>query len=311
MQKIIDTHCHYNLEPLVLDVAKHWQDSLSDAVVGAVCVGTNLETSTKALNLAQSYDALFATIGIHPGEYTEKIKSLLHGDQYSQSKLDETITQDIQELSALLTYNLDPTKKLIAIGEIGLDYFKLRSKGLKRELVLSLQKQAFKKQLELAFEHELPVILHVRDQAQRYELSQQNTSNAYFEVYEIVSNLVSKYTKNEKKVPVLILHCASGPKEYIQNFLDLGAYIGVAGNATYANATEIGEIISMTPPQKILLETDAPYLAPLQHKGQTCEPRFIKMTATFLEQSFGINLDIIINNTLKVFPQFSAVIQEK
>lgn len=311
MQKIIDTHCHYNLEPLLSNAAEYWQNSVSQAVVGTICVGTNLQTSATALTLAQNYDSLFATVGIHPGEYTEKIKSLLHGDKYSQSQLDETITRDIQELTTLLTQNLDPTKKLIAIGEIGLDYFKLRAKGLKRELVLSLQKQVFKKQLELAFEHKLPVILHVRDQTQRYELSEQNTANAYFDTYKIVSDLVSQYTKNKKEVPHIILHCASGPKEYIQNFLDLGAYIGVAGNATYANAAEIGEIISMTPPQKILLETDAPYLAPFEHKGQTCKPAFIKMTAAFLEQSYGINLGIIINNTLKVFPQFSAVIQEK
>ena len=253
---------------------------------------------------------MFASIAVHPEEYDTVIKTFLSGDQYSQESLDQKVASDMIAFKKLLN-QAKQTSQLVAIGEIGLDYYRLKVKGLKRQLVEKMQKEAFTKQLKLAFEYSLPVILHVRDQADRYELTEKITSNAYYDVYTIVSELVSNYESQNKQVPPLILHCASGPLDYIQKFLALGAYIGFAGNVTYDNAPELREILKITPQDKILLETDAPYLAPNQLKAELCKPHYITQTAQFLEHSYGINLGIIAENTLKVFPQFSAVLQKE
>ncbi len=301
---IIDTHCHYNCEPLLSDIETVWQNSLDHGVAGGICVGTDIENSKVALELAQKFPTLFTSIGIHPEEFTEKIKTLLVGDSYSQEEIDTTITNSTAEFEELLNTALNQeNKKILAVGEIGLDYYRLKTKGLKRQLAETMQKQIFTKQLELAFQHNLPVILHVRDQAERKE------SNAYYDTYTIISELIEKYTSENKKVPKLILHCASGPKDYIQNCIDLGAYIGFAGNVTYPNAAELREILALTPKDKILLETDAPYLAPLDKKSEVCQPHYITLTAQFLQDTYQINLDIILANTLTVFPEFQKVVQ--
>lgn len=300
---IIDTHCHYNLEPLVQAAATYWNEAINHKVVGAICVGTNLHTSSTALELASKHTTMFASIGIHPGEYTEKIKSFLEGDSYSQATIDSAIHHDISQFDTLLQDELqNKDSKLVAIGEIGLDYFWLKTKGLKRQLVENMQKQVFTAQIGAAFENLIPVILHVRDQVDR------RTTNAYYDTYEIVAQLVLEYRSQEKQTPPIILHCASGPTDYIKDFLSLGAYIGFAGNITYDNAPELREIFELTPKSRILLETDAPYLGPNEKKGEVCKPVYITKTAQFLQESYGINLDIIVENTLKVFPQFKSAL---
>jgi TatD DNase family protein len=335
---IIDTHCHYNIEPLFSDVEKHWKNSIESNVVGAICIGTNIESSQTALDLSNKYKSMFAAVGIHPEVYTSYIKTL--PDQSFDSKhiketqelINEKISDDINEFEKILIQTKsNDNNKLIAIGEIGLDYYRLKSKGLKRELVKTTQKQILSKQLTLSFKHQLPVILHVRDQATRNNLTQKITSNAYYDTLEIVKKVVQEFkeeniiqdktvktSQNEStqsmqkenlKIPPIILHCASGPSDYIKSFLDLGAYIGFAGNVTYNNAPELREILKITPKDRVLLETDAPYLAPGEKKGELCEPHFITETAEFLQNNYQLDLDIIITNTLKVFPQFKKIVK--
>ena len=301
---IIDTHCHYNCEPLSLEAEFHWKNALKQNVIGGICVGTNLSNSVLALQLAEKFSTLYAAIGIHPEEYTHKIKSLLNADIYSQAEIDTVIQQDITAFTNLLETTLkQKNTKLLAIGEIGLDYYSLKTKGIKRTIVENMQKAVFSAQLELAFQHSLPVILHVRDQIERTQ------TNAYYDTFNILNQLVSQYKNENKKIPHFILHCASGPIDYIENCINLGGYIGFAGNVTYTNAPELREIFKITPSNRVLLETDAPYLAPNEKKGQICEPQFITETADFLQHTYEIDLDIILKNTLAVFPEFQKVVQ--
>lgn len=302
---IIDTHCHYNVEPLLSNIENHWQNSLKHNVVGGICIGTDLEDSKIALELSQKFSAMFASIAIHPEEHTEKIKPFLNDAKPNLEQISAITSQELEKFEQLLEEVSANQKipKLVAIGEIGLDYYRLKSKGLKREIIETEQKKLFARQLELAFEHNLVVILHVRDQIDRTE------DNAYYDTYQIVSELVSKYTTENKMVPTIILHCASGPKEYIKNFIELGAYVGFAGNITYENATELREIFEITPANRVLLETDAPYLAPNEKKGEICEPHYITQTAQFLQNTYQLDLDIILSNTLSVFPQFQKVVE--
>lgn len=312
---IIDTHCHYNVEPLLSNANKHWQNSLDNGVVGALCIGTDNENSKIALDLSKKFDGMFASIAIHPEEYTDYIKTLTTQSltpknmEQSEVSIGQKINQDISEFERLLIDAQDQeNNKLIAIGEIGLDYYRLKSKGLKRELAITMQKQIFSKQLVLAFKNQLPVILHVRDQADRYKLSDKIATNAYYDTFEVVNKTIQKFKKENLKTSAIILHCASGPIDYIKNFLDIGAYIGFGGNVTYKNAPELREIFKITPEDKILLETDAPYLAPGEKKGELCQPHLITKTAEFLQNNYQLDLDIIITNTIKVFPQFKEII---
>lgn len=301
---IIDTHCHYNCEPLLSEIGAHWQTALEHKVVGGICVGTNLQTSSVALDIAQQFAGMFASVGIHPEEYTELIKNSLTGDSYSEELLEKTLKQHTKEFEIIVTEAIhQKNKKLVAIGEIGLDYYKLKVKGIKRELVEKTQKQLFRMQLGIAFQHTLPIILHVRDQADRTE------QNAYYDTYSIVSEYVKQYTTEQKTTPKIILHCASGPIDYIQNFIALGSYIGFAGNITYENASDLQTIFEITPTDRLLLETDAPFLAPNEKKGQVCEPQYITQTAEFLHSKYGLKLDILLANTLTVFPDFQKVVQ--
>lgn len=300
---IIDTHCHYNCEPLLSTINSVWQDSIAHRVLGGICIGTDIGNSEIALKLAQKFPGMFASIGIHPEEHTEKIKQFLNEAQPSLEKISAITTQELIKFEQLLLATKDQNNsKLIAIGEIGLDYYRLKVKGLKREIIETIQKMLFSKQLELAFEHNLVVILHVRDQADRIE------KNAYYDTYQILSQLISQYKEKKKNVPAIILHCASGPRDYIHKCIELGAFIGFAGNVTYENATDLRTIFEMTPIDRVLLETDAPFLAPSEKKGEICQPHYIVKTAQFLQDTYHLDLAIILNNTLKIFPEFQKVV---
>lgn len=290
---IIDTHCHYNLEPLVLDVASHLHKAQEHGVSAALVVGTSLESSEKAISLATQFPTLFAALGIHPEECDEFVNSVVVGDKYDQAVIDQKVLQLTSDLTELVKQAVqDENSKVIAIGEIGLDYYRLKTKGLKRQLISEMQKKLFVAQLNLAISDMLVPILHVRDQIARTD------ATAYSDVLEI---LTQTYTQNNTSP--FILHCASGPQEYINKALSLGAYIGIAGHITYDSAGNLREMLRAVPPERVLLETDAPFLAPNEHKGEVCQPYLISQTAQFLQQTCGINLDIIKNNTLTLFPK--------
>lgn len=286
MQKIVDTHCHYNLEPILSNSESLLRSAVEKGVTQSICVGTSIKTSQIAIELAKNNVHLFATCGIHPG-LCQRLEDHQQNQSYIQNLIDNLDT---------LISNNTITNKVVAIGEIGLDFYRLKQKGQKRERIEHLQVLLLEKQLELAVKYQLPIILHVRDQKDR------NTKNtAYWKTYEIVS----AFFASQKQLPV-ILHCASGPLEYIEKFLEIGAYIGIAGNITYDSATELRKILEVTPPERLLLETDAPYLTPAGIHHDFCRPENITTTAEYLVSQYKINLDIILENTYRVFPSLQS-----
>lgn len=318
MTSIIDTHCHYNMEPISNDVPAHWKKAQENGVEKTITVGADLETSKKALKISEEFSEIYASIGLHPEICNEAIDEFLVGDKYSQGEsrserrcpgvqeeIDKFVNNSLHNLSKILLdtqttkNNLENKSKLVAIGEIGLDYYRLKIKGLKRDLVVEMQKKLFRKQLEIAFQNDLVAIIHVRDQGDRLK------NNAYNDVLNILKIVINE-TKIPKKTK-FVLHCASGSLAYIQEAIILGAYIGVAGNITYDNAQNLREIVKITPKNRLLLETDAPYLVPksmqtlIKDKDQFCEPYMIKATANYLQLNMGLNLDIIRVNTNKLF----------
>lgn len=219
---IFDSHCHL--------MSKHYQDEELDillnnaflAGVGNILnVGFNLATSNLAVSQVYQYannndvPKIFAAVGIHPTE-VGKINS-----------------KTIGELEKFIQ-----TGKVIAIGEIGLDYFH-------QETSSELQEKWFIEQLKLAKKYDLPVLLHIR--------------NAFDDAYKIIV---------EQGITKGILHCFTGTKEIAQKFLKLGFYISFAGNLTYRNAKDLQAVIKEIPNNRILVETDAPYLTPEPLRGK-------------------------------------------
>lgn len=282
---IIDTHCHYNLEPLYSGQAfcfkikdedpilqkgwqNHWQKAQERGVVKSIVVGPGIKSSQKAIKIAAAEKNLYAAVGIHP-ERANKI---------------DDIDEALEQLS-----NLAKHQKVVAIGETGLDCFYLNSEDsaevaeTKRK-----QKKLFIGQINLAKQLNLPLILHVRDK----------TEEAYLETLEIIE----QYWQFNNS---LIFHCVSGPLNYIQKALQMkNSYFGFDGNLTFKKADDIRTIFSLvqkTDSKKILLETDSPYLAPEPHRGKICEPHMIVEIAQYAQDKLGADLAEIYQNSLNAF----------
>lgn len=249
---LVDTHCHYNLEPLF----ESWQSHLSSAINAKVnftwIPGTNLETSRRAIDLSQKEETFFAFTGIHPTEVME-------------SEFDLEIS--MSQLRRMRDSAAETDKPIAGIGEIGLDYYRIADEN---QLERQEQRQWFRRQLHLAKEWELPVILHVRDSETP---ESPEVGNAYWDTLQIVKEvgIETDFT----------LHCVSGPINYVKEMLSLGAYCGFDGNISYPNAHAIREIWRLVPADHRLIETDAPYLPPQEFRGQICEPWMIRETAAY------------------------------
>jgi TatD DNase family protein len=270
---IFDTHCHYNLDPLDQNWQKHWQHAQEHGVVGSIVVGTTLQTSQLAHTISETHHQLYSAIGIHPAYVHE---------------LHEPLSAVMAELEQCIS-----PAKVIAIGETGLDYFRLKKSEPETPHIIENQKKALVEHIKLAQKHSLPVILHVRDQ----EIPELDSpGNAYWDVVKITSHYPDVQ---------FILHCVSGPLAYVQEMVNRGAYVSVAANITYNSAQHIRTLVANTPKTKLLLETDAPYLPPQSFRGQMCEPWMISQTAQYLEQEMNLNLERIYDNTFECFSLLS------
>lgn len=276
---LIDTHCHYNLEPLWSTNGgwqTHWQAAQAAGVSESIVVGTSLASSQRALDISASEKKLHAAVGLHPAEVSQ------FGID-STADVEQAVTAELEKLIQLIK---NTEQQPVAIGEIGYDYFHYQ-----RSYADATEWQHFKvaqqllvtKQLELAAELNLPALLHVRS----------TDDTAYWDTLDAL--------KAVQLSKPFVLHCASGPLTYISDALELGAYISIAGNVTYKNADAIRAIVTLTPKDRLLIETDAPYLPPTPHRGKMCEPAMIQLTAQYLEQELQVDLDQVYANTKEVF----------
>jgi len=252
---IIDTHVHYNLSPLLENWQSHLKTAKKHGVTQSIVVGTDLASSQLAIDIAEQDPHLFATVGIHPHEMNHLVETRL-----------------IASLQDLIKNNL---AKIVAIGEIGLDYHYQKNNH---------QRQLFISQIKLANEFNLPLSIHVRD--------------AYDDALEIL--------QQHPPASEFVLHCFSGDEHYVQEAIKLGAYFGVDGNITYKNAQKLRDLLKLIPPDKVLLETDAPYLPPEPHRGKTCEPWMISATAQYLKDNFGISEAQLAINSKNCFTRLNV-----
>ena len=231
--ELIDSHCHLifeNFEKDLEDVVARWRSRGVKKLLHACC---DLSEIPKLKKLSHQFEELFYSVGLHPLEANKwqiENKSLLH----------DAALED---------------KRVLAIGELGLDFFKSENKNIQIEALIP--------QMELAYELDLPVIIHCRDAAD-----------------EMINICTKLY--NEGKCPRGVLHCWTGNPREIEQFLDLGFYICFSGIVTFPKAHEVHECARIVPSDRYLIETDSPFLAPVPHRGKRNEPAFVENVASFL-----------------------------
>ncbi|MDX1807918.1 MAG: TatD family hydrolase [Sulfurospirillaceae bacterium] len=260
---IIDTHCH-------LDDIKY-NDDLDDVirraeeqnVNGFLIPGADIEDLQRAKDISHKYYNIFYAAGIHP----------YHTDGYDESVLKEYLKDD----------------RCIAVGECGLDYFRLPDNEEEKEKVKQVQRDIFAKHIDLAKELNKPLIVHIRD-----------------------ANDDSKRVLEENDAGKVggVLHCYNASK-HLLSLSELGFYFGIGGVLTFKNAKNLVEILPQIPKDKILIETDAPYLTPHPHRGERNEPLYTTFVAQKIAQILDMHIDeveeLTTNNAKRLFKAFSSL----
>lgn len=225
---IVDTHAHLDFPELSQDLESVLDRAAQTGVQEIVTIGIDPRSSEKAVLLASRYPQVYATVGIHP-----------HGAHH----LDEDTLATLGSLAR--------RERVVAIGEIGLDYYRNRQPR-------PIQQECLRQQLELACTLNLPAVLHIR------------------EAYEDFLGIITDYLSNLSGV---VLHCFSGDWNVARRCLDMGFYLSIPGTITFPKAEMQQEVVRRAPLDRLLLETDSPYLAPVPHRGKSNEPSFVFYTA--------------------------------
>ncbi len=260
-----DTHTHVNFAAYKADQDDVIKRSLNEKT-WMINVGTQSDTSRATVDLAQKYpEGVFAAIGLHP----------VH--TYSQV-LDEEEShfQTRAESFDDATYEAMLTDKVVAMGEIGLDYFRIPEES-NQETVISKQKEELIKQLEFAKKHGLPVTFHCRD--------------AYEDLIEIL--------KSEYAGQPGVIHSFTGDWPTAKKFLDLGFYVALNGILTFDKTGRLAEVVEKTPFDKLLIETDAPYLTPPPHRGKRNEPSYVQFVAKRIAEFKNLTTDEVGQQTFE------------
>lgn len=257
MVKIFDTHSHYDDSSFDDDRDELLKSMKDNGVYRIVTIGACIRTSQNACRLAQSYEDIYASIGVHPTE----IDKVNH----------ETYLDELRQL-----YDVN-REKIVAVGEIGLDYHY-------PETDKELEKEFFVEQMNYAREINLPIIIHSRDAA--------------MDTLDIM--------KAEKAHELGgVVHCYSYSKEVAKTFLDMDFYFGIGGVVTFSNARKLKETVEYVPLDKIVLETDCPYLAPAPFRGKRNDSRYIEYVAKEIAGIKGISTDEVYeatwNNAMKLY----------
>ena len=227
--------------------------------VSFISAGYSLEGSKKAIELSKKYDFIYATCGISPNDIPQT---------------EEQLWKMLKEIEALAKEN----PKVLAIGEIGLDYY-----WEKNQKMQELQRKAFIEQINLANELDLPIVIHTRDA-----------------VMDTLKILKENSVKNKG-----VFHCCPLNRELVKEGLKLGFYISFAGPVTFKNSKNANEIIQMVPNDKMLIETDSPYLSPEPLRGKRNDPRNVKYIAKKIAEEKGISEEevarITFENVKKIY----------
>ena len=243
MENIFDTHAHYDDEAFNEDRESVIKDLKENGVCNVINVGADLKSSQNSIDLSKKYDFIYAAVGVHP---------------YDATNLKDDYLDKLKDMCKW--------KKVVAIGEIGLDY---HMEDCNKEA----QKKIFKEQIELSKTLDLPIIIHNR------------------EAHEDTMNIIKEYK------PKGVIHCFSGSKEMAKEVIKLGMYIGLGGVVSFKNAKNAVEVAKTIPIERLILETDAPYMAPVPFRGKRCDSTLIKYTAQKIAEIRNMSLDELLLKT--------------
>ena len=247
---MIDSHCHLDHEPLYSDLNNVIKRSKDIGIKKLLTISTSVESFSRVKEIVNKDEIIFGTIGIHPHE------------------------ADKNDIDAeFIINNLNLNKKIIGVGETGLDFYYDNSDRNK-------QIESFKLHIEAALKADIPLIIHSRDAEEK--------------TFEILNNYKDKKLK-------ILMHCFTGSQHFAEQLLKLDAYFSASGIITFKKSIELQNTFKFLPLNRILIETDSPFLAPVPNRGKKNEPAFIDFTAAKLAEIKGISKPELIKITTDNF----------
>ncbi len=276
---VVDIHAHVNFAVFADDYDAVLQRA-REQNVALINVGTQLDTSRKTIELAQKYPHVFSCIGLHP-IHTAKCH---HDEAEIGEGGDEFVSR--AEVFDAAQYEKILTSKVIAVGECGLDYYRVE------DTTCVVQEKIFRDQLDFALMHNLPLMLHVRPT--------KDTQNAYEDVIKILAEYKITYPDLRANV-----HCFTGSLETAKKFIELGCTISFTGIVTFAS--QYDEVIKWVPADKFMVETDCPYLTPAPHRGKRNEPSYVRYIVEHIARVRGEDPDTLALKILETNKRFFGV----
>lgn len=248
MLEFIDTHSHIDFEDFSVEFDSMLEQCKNVGVNKIIIPGVTQNDTPKIINLANTYSQLYCAIGIHPSE---------------AKSWNDTTYNYFKDIAT--------NPKVIAIGEIGLDYYWDKTFN-------DIQQEVFRLQIELAKELQKPIVVHDRD--------------AHFDTLKII--------KETKATDIgVVLHCFSGSVEFLKECINEGCFISLGGVTTFKNALKPQEVAKAVPLERLMLETDAPYLTPVPYRGKTNYPYYIPLIAEQIAKLRGISIEEVATTTTK------------
>lgn len=253
---LFDSHAHLDDSKYEGEQEKIIQNAIDNGIGYILNAGVDFESSVRSIELANRYDMVYAAIGVHPHE-----------------------AEDMDDITLSLLKGLAKKPKVVAIGEIGLDYHYDHSPR-------DIQRECFRRQIALAKDVDLPIVIHDRE----------------------ANDDVLRILKEEKAFDTgVVLHCFSGSVELARQYIKLGAYISIAGPVTFKNARKTVEVVKNIPLEYLFVETDSPYLTPIPFRGKRNEMAYVKHVAEKVAEIKGLSLAEVANETTENAKKFFGI----
>lgn len=290
--RLIDTHCHVHFQAYKDDMDEVVKRALENGV-GMITVGTQSTTSKKGIELAEKYDGVWATIGLHPNhlhkqEFFDE-NELPNETQISlengvSTNAAEKIKTRAESFDAEYYRELAKHPKVVAIGEFGLDYYRVPP-GVDLYQLKEDQKSACREQLRFASEVNKPVVIHCRD--------------AHEDQAALIREEIARGGLTRRGV----IHCFTGTAQEAAVYHELGFMVSITGIVTFGK--NVQEAVRQIPLEQIMLETDAPYLTPAPHRGKRNEPKYVEQVAKMVAELHGVSVEevarITTENAIRLF----------
>lgn len=249
----VDSHCHINFEGLADRLPQVLENMRSHQVTHALCVSVDLETLPAVLDIASVHENVFASVGVHPDH------------------------EDAREPTVAELVELAKHPKVVAIGETGLDYYRLEGRSIAD---MEWQRERFRTHIRAAREAMKPLIVHTRSSA---------------------DDTLRIMAEEGAEVPGGVMHCFTEPWPVAERALAQNFYISLSGIVTFKSATDVQDVARRVPLERLLIETDSPYLAPVPYRGKPNEPAYVSHVGAFIAQTRGMPKEALADATTRNF----------